>query len=134
MHKINNLGSIFFAIIAACLLTMGANCPGCNMNKDCGAYNNKRELCRQDKRCYYNNATHICHMRPEGHLAGCYDIDDEIPCKESKDCTYDEVAKVCLQATPGGLCGNIQVPAACDADAACVWDDNVTPAVCKQRP
>ena len=133
MSKAQNFSMILFAIIASCLITMGASCPGCNMKKNCSANNNKLELCKNDKHCYYNHATNICHQRPEGHLAGCYDIDDEIPCKESKDCSYDSVAKVCLEAEAKGQCANIQVAEACDADSNCMWDAAAEPAQCKER-
>lgn len=131
MDKSQKFSAVFFAVITACLITMGANCPGCNMSKDCEAFNNKRELCKKDKRCFYNNATNICHQRPEGHLAGCYDIEDEIPCKESKDCTYDPVAQVCLEAATRGMCSNIQVAEACNADANCAWDAAISS--CKEK-
>lgn len=133
MIKTQNYSPVSCAIITVCLIIMGANCPDCSMSKNCSANNNKRELCKKDKRCYFNNATNICHQRPEGLLSGCFDIDDEIPCKESKDCTYDPVAKVCLDATPKGLCANIQVAVACDADANCVWDHEATPPSCKDK-
>lgn len=114
---------LFFAFLLAfiALSTVGASCPGCFRNRDCGAFDGKKADCEKDKRCHFVPATGRCTTQAKPLQSGCMDIAEEAPCRASSNCFFDEAARVCLEAPPKNACGTIKNETACNADKNCHW-------------
>lgn len=123
MNKSNCYSTAIFFALSVGLLSMGANCPGCMISKECKSYKNNKVQCQNDKRCDFNEKKKLCHERSSELMSGCFDIVEEEACKASKDCTFDSMVRACTEAPNKGACNNIQSEKACNSEEHCLWHD-----------